>query len=83
MPDSFDMTALSPSRTAPRSRNQSFGEFTNSEEAKKKEREREKKRRAVWGREYERQRENSEREGRSLSKNSLSRAQLFSGFQLL
>lgn len=39
MPGSFDMTTLSPSRTALRSRNQSFGEFTNSEEARKKERE--------------------------------------------
>lgn len=36
MPDSFDMTTLFPSRRAPRSQNQSFAEFTNSEQTRKR-----------------------------------------------
>lgn len=37
MPDSFDMTTRFPLRRAPRSQNQSFTEFTNSEKTRKRE----------------------------------------------
>ncbi len=49
--DSFDITTLLPSRTAPRSQHQSLCEFTNSKKTQKRERE---KRDAPCGGEYER-----------------------------
>ncbi len=70
-----------PSRRAPRSQNQSFAEFTNSEKTRKREGEKSnaremhdvgeralERRRQMWGKK------------RSLSKNSLNPVQLFSGF---